>query len=261
MYCAGMISAQFDTNTMPNDTNPTQLAMSAWNDIGINVQDMREGRYATFGCGDTKPDGVGVLVGVTRFFRHPSLYKLVMSEALRLHRDVGLAQVNILCAGGSVGAEAYSLSFMAHEVGLGDVVRIQSVDLSSKFTNIGKAGVYPRHSIPQDGAEIGLFEALSNQFVRIKPHYSKNVDFIGPMSFTDMPQHKVSSDITVSAMALMHTGKAFTACVKAMANVSRHALVVDDELARLLMKGHGFEPFAHNHPDNIKIWRRSPFTP
>ena len=88
-----------------------------------------------------------LLIGVTRFFRDPEVFKMLEDEVIPRLGDANSMVVRVWSAGCSTGEEAYSLAMLlAEHMGAMDrtcTLQVFATDIDSRAIATARAGVYP----------------------------------------------------------------------------------------------------------------------
>lgn len=205
-----------------------ELARASWRAIEYNPS--ANGHIVVF-------DRTKGLKGDTHFFRHDLSYQKILDYAARLHALIGQT-VTILCAGGSIGAEAYSLAYMGAKRGYDSWLRVQTFDYSRNFTNIADFGIYPafmRFACEPEKAD--LLEHCDRDYVRVRDAFRRHVEVLPPMDMRDIYKSGHRCDMVISHCALMYFngGPELDRAILGLAQTARHMLVVDETIPDRLL--------------------------
>ncbi|WHY62227.1 protein-glutamate O-methyltransferase CheR [Cytobacillus firmus] len=80
-------------------------------------------------------------INVTEMFRDPSFFKAFRNEVVPMLRE--LPEIRIWHAGCSTGEEAYSMSILMEEEGLGERTKIYATDINEKVLKKAESGIIP----------------------------------------------------------------------------------------------------------------------
>lgn len=140
--------------------------------------------------------GATELNGQTAFLRHSGLMRLMIASLRQFDTVPRTQPLRILAAPSSIGCEAYMLSGLALDAGLGGNAgfTIDAFDLSAKFTAIARGGAYPAHviSLMEDSWRSLLFPAGrgDERYTRVHDAVRAPVRFLEPCDFTAFkPEH------------------------------------------------------------------------
>ncbi|MEE2732842.1 CheR family methyltransferase [Ketobacter sp.] len=126
----------------------------------------------------------GLTVNVTDMFRDPVFYRVIREQVIPELRSHPF--IKIWHAGCSTGEEAYSMSILLHEEGLGERAVIYATDINSQVLDQASKGVYhdkmlatARENYRDAGGKSGLDDFISVGYERflIDPGLKKNIVF------------------------------------------------------------------------------------
>ncbi len=116
------------------------------------------------------------ITGMTNFLRFPGFQHGFIDHISAHYRH---ADFKILIAPGSIGAEAYTMAWLADNAGL-DNIKIDTLDLSEKFTTVARKGIFIRDAVkgvpelllnfsPVSGTDLIEIDDRLKNMVRVLP--------------------------------------------------------------------------------------------
>jgi len=242
------------------DQQKTEFALSLWGQFECETGTMDHSGVGAVRLKDRSSINGTTLTGNTRFFRHMPLYNHALDCAHEFHEATG-APATLICAGGSIGAEAYSLAFEAKKRGYEPWLRIATFDLSSRFTAVAEQGIYPIQmglGLWEIGKK-GFVERYGPRHIRVADAFRAMVDVLPPRSFLSPDMAKLRGDVTVSVRALMYlSNEDANQARAALGAITTHSLITD-RFFDPLVGVDGFERVVSN--DDYDTLRRVDFKP
>lgn len=211
------------------DQQKTEFALSLWEKFEWHTGVMDQSGVGAVRLKDHESLPGKTLTGNTRFFRHMSLYNHALDCAHEFHEATG-EPATIMCAGGSIGAEAYSLAFETIKRGYEPWLRIATFDLSSRFTAVAEQGIYPIQmglGLWEIGKS-GFIERYGPRHIRVADHFRALVDVLPSRSFLSPEIAELRGDVTVSVRALMYLSNEDANHARAaLGAITAHSLITD----------------------------------
>lgn len=120
-----------------------------------------------------------ITVGETYFFRHPEQFAVIRDRIFRaLMQEVQDRPVRVWSAGCATGEEPYTLAIIAHQIGIGERVRILATDLSRRALRAARRGRYRAWSLRGTPAEVrGSYFQERDGELEIVPAIRELVEF------------------------------------------------------------------------------------